>query len=416
MSLRRVLLPRQLHPFAWWLWALGLAAAAGRTTNVLLLALLAAVAGYVVSARRTEAPWARAYGVFLRLGITVVLIRVVFQSLLVGSGGTTVLLDLPEIPLPGWMAGVRLGGPVTAEAAYAALDDGARLAAMLLCFGAANALASPARLLRALPRALHELGVAVTVALSAAPQLVTAVARVRRARRLRALPVKGLRGTLSIVVPVLEEALDRSLTTAAALDARGYGRRAVLPAGRRTTVHLLTLGGLLGVVVGLYAVFDSSTVIPVGPLGEVTTGSAGPVLLAVGLAGCLAGLRLGGTAVRHTRYRPDPWVLPEWIAAGSGVGAAVCFVLAGGPDSGLAPDPWSLQLPGLPPLAVAGLVLALLPAHLTPPPPAAAYGSAPVASAAGSPSSGKPLRDVRPSGADPEPVDPALNDPVRKRP
>ncbi|MFJ1707050.1 energy-coupling factor transporter transmembrane protein EcfT [Kitasatospora sp. NPDC088346] len=372
MSLRRVLLPRQLHPFAWWLWALGLATAAGRTTNVLLLALLAAAAGYVVSARRTEAPWAGAYGVFLRLGITVVLIRVVFQSLLVGSGGTTVLLDLPEIPLPGWMAGVRLGGPVTAEAAYAALDDGARLATMLLCFGAANALASPARLLRALPRALHELGVAVTVALGAAPQLVAAVARVRRARRLRALPVKGLRGTLSIVVPVLEEALDRALTTAAALDARGYGRRATLPAGRRRTVHVLTLGGLLGVVVGLYGVFDASTVIPVGPLGEVTTGGAGPVLLAVGLAGCVVGLRLGGAAVRHTRYRPDPWTWPEWTTALAGAGTALCFVLSGGPDSGLAPDPWSLEIPGLPLPAVAGLVLALLPAHLTPPPPAVA--------------------------------------------
>jgi len=38
-------LPRALHPGAWWLWALGLAAAASRTTNPLLLALVVAVAG-----------------------------------------------------------------------------------------------------------------------------------------------------------------------------------------------------------------------------------------------------------------------------------------------------------------------------------------------------------------------------------
>ncbi|MFJ4848348.1 MULTISPECIES: energy-coupling factor transporter transmembrane protein EcfT [unclassified Streptomyces] len=364
----RLLLPRQLHPFAWWAWALGLATAASRTTNLLLLALLGAAAGYVVAARRSGAPWAAAYGVFLKLAVAVVVVRLVLQSLLVGYGGTTVLLDLPAVPLPSWMSGVRLGGPVTAEAVYSALCDGVRLGVMLLCFGAANALASPARLLRALPRALHELGVAVTVALSAAPQLVAAVGRVRRARRLRALPVRGLRGTLSIAAPVLEEALDRALATAAALDARGYGRRAAVPAGRRATVHALLLGGLASVVVGVYGLLDSSTTIPVGPLGAVTTGRAGPVLLAIGLLGCVAGMRLGGAAVQRTRYRPDPWTLPEWAAVASGALAALCFVLTS-PASALAPDPWSLQAPGLPLLAAAGVLCALLPAHLTPPPP-----------------------------------------------
>ena len=54
-------LPRPLHPGAWWLWALGLATAASRRRNPRLLALVVAVAGYVVAARRTRAPWARAF-------------------------------------------------------------------------------------------------------------------------------------------------------------------------------------------------------------------------------------------------------------------------------------------------------------------------------------------------------------------
>ena len=33
-------LPRALHPGAWWLWALGMAAAASRTTNPILLLLI----------------------------------------------------------------------------------------------------------------------------------------------------------------------------------------------------------------------------------------------------------------------------------------------------------------------------------------------------------------------------------------
>ena len=51
-------LPRALHPGAWWLWALGLATAASRTTNPVVLLLVVAVVAHVVAARRTEAPWA----------------------------------------------------------------------------------------------------------------------------------------------------------------------------------------------------------------------------------------------------------------------------------------------------------------------------------------------------------------------
>ena len=51
-------LPRSLHPGAWWLWALGLAAAASRTTNPLLLALILAVACLVVAAAARDAAWA----------------------------------------------------------------------------------------------------------------------------------------------------------------------------------------------------------------------------------------------------------------------------------------------------------------------------------------------------------------------
>ncbi|MQS10671.1 energy-coupling factor transporter transmembrane protein EcfT, partial [Streptomyces sp. IF17] len=101
-----------LHSGAWWLWALGLAAAASRTTDPVLLALIVAVTGYVVAARRTDDPRARAFRFFLVLGAVVVLVRVVFAVLL-GSpvGGGAVLFTLPEVPLPEWAVGLSLGGP-----------------------------------------------------------------------------------------------------------------------------------------------------------------------------------------------------------------------------------------------------------------------------------------------------------------
>src|SRR5262245_40701608 len=179
------MLPRDLHPAAWWVWALGLAAAASRTTNPWLLAVILLVACVTVQARRTDAPWALSFRLYLFMGLLVVCLRVVFR-LVFGSGfGEVVLLDLPAVPLPAWAAGISLFGPLTAEALLAGLYDGLRLATILICVGAANSLANPKRLLASLPPALYEVGTAVVVALSVFPQLAESVQRVRRARHLR---------------------------------------------------------------------------------------------------------------------------------------------------------------------------------------------------------------------------------------
>jgi energy-coupling factor transport system permease protein len=352
------LLPRALHPGAWWLWALGLVTVATRTRNPLLLLLVLAVAGYVVAARRTDAPWARSFVVFLKLGLVVLAIRFVAQVLLgVGAGGT-VLFTLPEVPLPDWAAGVSLGGAVTLESTVAAFVEGLRLATILACIGAANALANPKRLLVSLPAALYEVGVAVVVALSFAPSLVTSVGRIRAARRLRGRPDRGLRSILSVAMPVLEEALERSVALAAAMDSRGYGRRAeVAPAVRRTT-GALTLAGLLGLGFGVFAVLDGTTPAPVA-------------LAALGLGVALAatGLVLAGRRTVRSRYRPDPWALPERLTVASGVAAATLAIVGSLLDpAGMAPTTHPLVVPTLPVLPTVGVLLALLPAWCTPVP------------------------------------------------
>ena len=80
-------------------------------------------------------------------------IRVALFALLGGAPGEHVLLRLPVVPLPSWMAGVRLGGPITAEGVLASAYDGMRLGVIFCCIGAANALTSPRRLLKSLPGA-----------------------------------------------------------------------------------------------------------------------------------------------------------------------------------------------------------------------------------------------------------------------
>ncbi|MGI5399362.1 energy-coupling factor transporter transmembrane component T [Streptomyces sp. CA-135486] len=345
-----------LHPGAWWLWALGLAVAASRTTNPLLLGLVVGVAGYVVAARRTDAPWARSYGAFVKLGLVVIGIRVLF-SVVLGSPipGTHTLLTLPEVPLPDWAKGIRIGGRVFAEQLVFALYDGAKLATLLICVGAANALANPARLLKSLPGALYEVGVAVVVAMTFAPNMVADVVRLRTARRLRGRPTGGIRAIVQLGLPVLEGALERSVAVAASMDARGYGRTAHVPPAVRHTTTVLTLGGLLGVCAGSYGLLAAAGA------------SYGLPLLVAGLLAALAGLRLGGRRSVRTRYRPDHWGPRAWLVAGSGAAVAALLILAGSSDpDALHPGVVPLTAPTLPLWPAASILLGLLPAFVAP--------------------------------------------------
>jgi len=357
LAARRV--PRTLHPIAWWLWALGLATAVSRTTNPILLILVLAVLGFVIGQRRVEAPWARAFKYYLAMALVVIALRVVFRTVFASGIAPTdhVLFRLPHIAAPHWYAGVQFGGPVSLEVLLAAAADGLRLGTLLCCIGAANALANPKRALRVLPGALYELGVAVVVSISVAPQLVESVQRVRRARRLRAGTAKGLRVLRSIVIPVLEDALERSLRLAAAMDSRGYGRVGRATRGSRRVTAALLLTGMLGLCAGAYGLLDASA-----------PRHLGLPAIAVGAGLCCAGLALGGRRVTRTRYRPDPWLAPEWIVAGCGVLCAVLlFVSTGYSAADLNPSFSPLRWPTLPVVPALAILLAAVPGVVAPP-------------------------------------------------
>jgi energy-coupling factor transport system permease protein len=367
---RRV--PRELHPVAWWLWAIGIVVAVNRTTNPLLLLLTLAVLGFVVASRRGNAPWARAFRYYVIVAGAVIVSRVLFSWVFstAPTAGEHVLFHLPHIPTPTWYAGIRLGGPVTLETTLSSADDGLRLGTMLCCIGAANALANPKRALRLLPGALYELGMAVAVSISLAPQLIESVQRVARARRLRAGRRRGVRAVHAIAIPVLADALDRSLLLAAAMDSRGYGRSGrAAPSARRLTAGLMVVG-MSGLCVGAYGLLD----------GTAPRGLGAPAL-AAGAAVCCSGLALGGRRVTRTRYRPDPWRWPEWAVAACGIGCAALLYATSHTDA--AQVAWSfypLRFPPLPLVPTAAILIAAVPAFLAPPPPRpAASAGAPAA-------------------------------------
>ncbi len=353
-------MPRTLHPVAWWIWAVGLAAAVSHTTNPILLFLVLGVLALVVANRRTDAPWARAFKYYLFLALTVVAIRVVFRSVFGGdveTHGVTVLFTLPHVPLPSWASGVQLGGPVTLEGTVGALDDGLRLATLLCCLGAANTLANPKRALRVLPGALYELGVAVVVSLSVAPQLVESVQRVRRARKLRGGASGGFHALRSIAIPVLEDSLERSLRLAAAMDSRGYGRTGRASPRTRRTTGVLMITGMCGLCVGAYGLLDGSSL----GVGAIPAFAGGTVL-------CCLGLLLGGRQVRRSRYRPDPWEAPEWTVALCGMCPALILVAGIGVSAtGLSPSTDPLAWPTFPLVPALAILVAAVAGFAAPP-------------------------------------------------
>jgi energy-coupling factor transport system permease protein len=344
---------------AWWAWAIGLAAAASTTTNPLLLVGLIVVAAVVVDRRKPDAPWARSFSFFLRLAVIVVAFRVLMQVIFVAPIGSTLLLDLPGITLPSWLAGIRLGGSIMLEPLLNALYEGLRLAAILVAVGAASSLASPSRLLKSVPAAIYEIGVSVVVATTFLPQLASDVARIRGNRRLRGRKDSGLRGVGGTVMPVLHGAMDRSITLAAAMDSRGYGRTdRVTKAARRLTAGTLVAAVILATI---------------GTYGLLGTGSAtvwGPGLLLAGLTCAAISVAIAGRRSVRTRYRPNAWKTPDIATACAGAATAIMFLAAGIFDAtGMNPSTAPAQWPSVPLLALLGLLAAVLPAFVSPPPP-----------------------------------------------
>ncbi|MCX6429454.1 MAG: energy-coupling factor transporter transmembrane protein EcfT [Actinobacteria bacterium] len=257
---------RALHPLAWWIWAGSLAIALAKSNSLLLSASVVGAVAIVVSKKSENAPWAQSFRWALTMGLWIVIIRI-FVGITIGvpTYGRAIF-TLPVLTLPTWMVGIRVGGPVTFERVSATAHEGFMLAAIIALLGAASSLSSPHRLLRSIPIMVYEFGVAVVIATSVLPQIVTSAGRIRQAQELRGQTSTSWR---RIALPLLEDSLSRSLDLAAAMDSRGYGfsrkRSRYRPNSWTQREFLLIALGVISLIYPLVSVVTATSALLLAP-------------------------------------------------------------------------------------------------------------------------------------------------------
>jgi energy-coupling factor transport system permease protein len=290
-----------LHAVTWLMWAVCAAASIQLAPSPAYVALVIAVTALVVEAHRIDSTLARAFPLLVTTGVCFAGLRVALTALTTHTSGTavTTLFTLPQGMLPRVLGGFTVGGTIEAAVVAQAAAEGLGIIGILAAFGAFNAVASHHELLGAAPRAFHEPGLIVTVALAFVPSTLTAVSAVREADRARSGGRVVRRGRLvRLAVPILESGMERAVNLAESMDARGFARLPATPSDR--VAGWLGLGSLLALGATFVALVGRATALAAILGVAATTG----LVLAVVLASS------GG---RPTRYRPRRLQRIDWI-------------------------------------------------------------------------------------------------------
>lgn len=272
---------RDFDARVWVVWVLSAAAVAMTVRNPLYTLILLLVARVVDAAcGRADA------GLRLplaRITLAVLFFATLFNGLFVHSG-QTVLLRLPATwPL--------IGGPISLEGLIYGLETGLILLALLFLFVTFNRVVSPAELVRLTPRAFHDLGVVILIAITYVPETARHLERIREAQAIRGHRLRGLRDWRPVIIPLLVGGLERAMGVAEAMVARGYGATA----GQEQSP-----GVLAGLALGLLLLLT-------GWFLALWQGILGWLLLALGALLMAVLLWHNGRRIEHTHYRLRRW-------------------------------------------------------------------------------------------------------------
>lgn len=277
------------HAAAWLAWAVSAMAAVQVTEGAVPRLLLLGIAAVVVEARAARGPLRSAFTVLVAFAGVFALVRAVLTTMTTHPVGEEVLFRLPELTLPAVVGGFTVGGGIHGAVLERALVEGLAIVAIIGILAAFNAVVSHGELLGLLPRAFHELGLAVTVALAFVPGVIESAREVRESAIARAGRRRRRGRSPRWILAVLETALERATRLAESLDARGLGHQPPGAAERRAARW--GLAGML-LLLGAFAAL-------VGRARPVATLLAGMGVVVVVLA-----VRAASRAVARPRYRP----------------------------------------------------------------------------------------------------------------
>lgn len=271
---------------AWLIWLLAgglLAITAGNPLYLILLLVISRLVQYACAPLASPG-WRLP---FWRIAVMILLFSTIF-NFLTAHFGETVLHTLPA----GWPL---IGGPLTFEAAVYGFINGLRLVTMLSFFLAFNTIVPVSDLAGLTPRALHELGLVMLIAITYIPETIRQFRRIRDAQAIRGHQLNGLRAWRPVLIPLLIAGLERALNLAETMVARGYGSTDHVGMPRRVRVALLF--GLL-LILG-------------GGLRLAWRGVDGWLLLFAGLLVVAFSYYHLSRRVVRTRYRPRKWTVED---------------------------------------------------------------------------------------------------------
>jgi energy-coupling factor transport system permease protein len=305
------------HTLTWMLWLAGalLPAMISRNPLYLTLLLLAVAVAYNTIGRLS--PMASSWSVFLKAGLALGVLSVVFNTL-TSHYGDTVLFTLPRLSLRlGRVPFLELGGATTLEALIYGLTGALSLVAILLVFATFNVLVDHQKVLRMTPAFLYQTGMIASIAIAFVPQMVSSLQDIREAQALRGHRFRGLRDLLPLFVPLLTTGLERSMQLAESMEARGFGGGPSGRTERRAGLHrVLIATALFGLLVAAFYTGYFASARWVGAL----IGLGSMTLL-------LVNVLVMGRGVKRSRYRRELWRPRDTAVAAASV-ASILVVAA----------------------------------------------------------------------------------------
>ncbi len=342
-----------LHAVTWLAWAVSAAATVQLASSPVYVSLVIGSALVVVAAHGRETTSGAAFPLLLGAGAAFALLRVVLSAATT-HGVSSPWLTLPSVTLPTLLGGFTLGGTVEGSVVLGAAAEGFAVVGIVAAFAAFNAVVSHAELLESAPRAFHEPGLVVTVALAFVPATISAVRSIREADRARTGGRVVRRGRLlRQLVPLLESGMEKGVALSESMEARGFAHHG--PGAAERAASLAGLVSLLALGAGFVALVGGAETLSLA----LVTGGVVALVLAVTVAS------RGSSRVRYRSRRLTALDAAVGLLAALAPIGIVVLGMAGDDTLRWAADP--LAVPGVDAIACLVVLLLLAPVVARPP-------------------------------------------------